>query len=337
MSDEMKAPEEAWTTIRLRDALVERGAQLRTPAEHRDEWLSAIVERRRAVFLVALRSGSTLPSEHVQEALDTAAGVLMELPRLEEDAWRGWKDPGLRRMLLVLRMAELPEEPPRAALDSVWRQLRAAVPLELPTPRVGEPPDTFELFSAAIVPYLVRLEAEVGRTECEEVTEREPSRAETSIPRHLLAERLRRSVDHHVARVRRYVMPLAADQWAESFAAQRSGTALNRLRGDHERLEEGRALRMRSKHRYHLAAWILKQTGLSRADIGLFLHCIDPVGLLTALPETNDAAGRAALEKEIDNALAFWTYDSRGIGDPPFVQLGQIEWELHDLLRPVRG
>ena len=336
MSDEMKAPEEAWTTCRLKATLGARGALLRTPAEHRDEWLSSVVEQRRMVFRGALNSGSALPEGCLQEALDTAAGVVLELPRLEEDAWRGWEDPRVRRVLGILRMAELPEEPPRVALGAAWEKLRADVPFELPSPRVGEPPDSWGLFSAAIVPYLARLEAEVDGIEFEAVIVQNAPEADLAIPRHMLAERLRRAVAHHTARVRRFVLPLARDQWSEAFAAQRCATSLHRRRGDGGRLEEGRALRARSKLRYYLAAWILKQAGLPRVDIGLFLSHIDPSGLQTALPDVGDGEWKAGLSKEVDNALAFWTDESRSNGDPPSVQLGHIEFELRDLLCPVR-
>ena len=337
MSDGDNTVDEAWATARLRATLAVRGAELLTPAEHRNAWLSSILDQRRMVFRAALMSGSVLPEDSLQDALDTTAGVLLELPRLEQDAWWGWKDPRVRQVLGILEMAELPKDPPRVALAADWDSLRADVPFDLPAPRAGERPHTFEPFSAAIGAYLGRLEAKVEGIEFEPVTVRDASTADLAIPRHMLAGRLRRAVAHHVARVRRHVLPLARDHWSEAFAAQRSGSSLQRRRGDDERLEQGRALRRRSKLRYHLAAWILKQAGLARLDIGLFLHHIDASGLQTPLPDVDEGEWTAGLGKEIDNALAYWTTGAGTSGAPPSVQLGHIEDELRDLLRPVRG
>lgn len=329
---------EVWPSARLRVALAARGARVRTPVEHRDRWLARIAARVPSTFQLGL-GRDELPDGFLDAALDAAAGVLMELPRLEEDAWRGWVDPRFAKVLGVLRMAELPKDPPRLALRVAWDELRQAVPFELVAPRPGQEAHSLRPLRTAIETYLDALDLEVDLIP-PVVVEEEPqpaiAEAVPPMPRALLEARLRDAVTRHVNRVRQWMIPLADDLYWEAFASQRSAASLNRRRGDQARLHEGRALRARSKLRYHLAAWTLKQARLARVDIGLFLHHVDASGLQAALPATVDDAWRARLEKEVDNALAYWTSDSRSSGDPPSVHLAHIEEELHDLLRPVQ-
>ena len=326
----------AWATARLKATLVERGGVLRAPEEHRDAWLLALLDGTRPLFTVALQQGRTLTVEQLQEALNTAAGVLIELPRSEQDAWCGWDDPRVERVLGILRMAELPEHPPRVALRSAWERLRAEVPFELPAPRPGDPPTTFQPFADAVRTYLGGLEARITSADQEgEVASERAAGLDRPIPRRLLAMRLSRCVHEHVALVLRHVLPLAAGHWREAFAAKLSATSLHSQRGDAGRLGEGRALRLRSKLPRHLAAWVLKQAGLPRGAIGLFIHHVDPAGLQTALPEADDGEWKSRLEKEIDNSVASWTTASGARGDPPIAHLRRLERELRELMRPV--
>jgi hypothetical protein len=95
-------------------------------------------------------------------------------------------------------------------------------------------------------------------------------------------------------------------------------------------------LQKRAKLRYHLAAWILRRTGLARVEVGLFLHHVDPTGLQTTLPGVEEGDWKARLAKEVDNSLAYWSSDSRSSGDPPSVHLGQVEGEIQEMMRPIR-
>jgi len=335
---EATAPVEAWTTARLRGALAARGAGLDPSTEHRDRWLVRIAARAPSPFRLGL-GRDVAPDGFLDAALDTAAGVLMELPGLEEDAWRGWADPRFAKVLTVLRMAELPKDPPRLALRVAWDELRQAVPFKLVAPRAGDGAHSLRPLRTAVETYLDALVLELDLIPLVVVEEEpQPAIAEAvpPIPRALLDARLRDAVAQHANRARRWVIPLADDLFGEAFAAQRSAASLNRRRGDQTRLAKGRALRTRSKLRYHLAAWILKQAALPRVDIGLFLHHVDAGGLQAALPETDDDTWKARLEKEIDNALAYWTSGPGLSGDPPSIHVAHIEEELHDLLRPVR-
>lgn len=332
--------EERWSRRRLRDDLAARGVVLRSPAEHRDRWLEGLMTESVSAFVLGSKRQGEVSADFLQSALDAAAGVLLELPRMEEEAWRGWDDPRFCRVLAVLRMAELPKEPPRVALRPAWAQLRAAVPFELSAPRAGDPAHSLGPLREVVRGYVADLELEVERVPEVDPDEFErPADAEgaPAIPAHLLHRRLSNAVGRHTSRVQQWVVPLADDLYWECFAAQRSGASLARRRGDAERHAEGRRLRRRKKLRYHLAAWILKEAGLSRVDIGLFWHHVDPSGLQAAPPAVPAEGWKEQLEKEVDNSLAYWTSGHGARGNRPSVHLGHIEWELRDLLRPLRS
>ena len=326
---------ETWPTELLRASLAEQGVELVTPREHRDRWLEAILEGVTR-FRIGLGRDVQTP-DFVESGLDVAAGVLIELPRLEADGWSGWNDPRLASVLTVLRMAELSERPPRAGLADCWQELRERVPFELAKPRPGDTVRPVESFIEEVVVYLDRVKLEVeavlGRT-CTPAVVTSPSRP---LPRSLLGDRFHAEVARHEARVHGRVLPLVRDLYWAAFPGQRNATMMNRGRGDDDRLDEGRPLRVRSKQRYHLAAWVLQQAGLTRVESGLFLHHVDPSGLQSALPQAEDGAWRARLEREVDNSLAYWKTGLGARGAEPVVQVGQIEFELKDLLRPVRG
>ena len=324
-----------WPTELLRESLAERGVELVTPREHRDRWLETILAGAMR-FRIGL-GRDVQSADFVESGLDVAAGVLIELPRLEADGWSGWNDPRMASVLTLLRMAELSESPPWAGLADCWRELRDSVPFELATPRPGDFARPVESFVEEVVDYLHRVTEEVEAVLGCGVDPAVATSAPPHLPRRLLGDRLRAEVARHGARVHGRVLPLARDLYWAAFPAQRSATLMSRGRGDHDRLEEGRPLRVRSKQRYHLAAWVLQQAGLTRVECGLFLHHVDPSGLQSALPQTEDETWKARLEGEVDNSLAYWKTGPGARGAEPVVQVGQIEFELKDLLRPVRG
>ena len=326
---------EPWPTRLLREALAERSVELVTPREHRDRWLEAILAGATPFRIGLGRDVKT--SDFVGSGLDVAAGVLIELPRLEGEGWSGWDDPRLARVLKLLRTAELSESPPRAGLADCWRELREGVPFELATPRPGESVRPVESFIGEVVVYLRRIRLEVEAVLSRTATPDAATSPSCPLPRSLLGERLRAEVARHEDRVLRRVLPLARDVYWTAFPAQRSATLMSRGRGEHDRLEEGRPLRVRSKQRYHLAAWVLKQAGLTRVESGLFMHHVDPSGLQSALPGADDGAWRARLERGVDNSLDYWKTGAGARGAEPVVQIGQIEFELRDLLRPARA
>ena len=324
-----------WATELLRASLTERGVELVTPGEYRDRWLETILTGVTRFRIGIGRDART--SGFVESALDVAAGVLIELPRLEVDAWGGWNDPRLASVLTVLRMAELSESPPRAGLADCWQELRDRVPFELAGPRPGAAARPLEAFIEVVVDYLQRVTAEIEVVRGRSVPPSSATSLSPPLPRGLLRDRLQAEVANHAARVHGRVLPLARDLYWAAFPAQRSAAMMNQSRGDHDRPEAGRPLRVRSKHRYHLAAWVLQQAGLTRMESGLFLHHVDPSGLQVALPPGDDETWRARLEKEVDNSLAYWRTGPGSRGAEPLAQVGQIEFELKDFLRPVRG
>jgi hypothetical protein len=324
-----------WTAVRLRATLEARGAVLRTPVEHRDRWLRSILRPGPTAFAMGLDQADP-PEGFLDSALDTAAGVLIELPRLEADAWGGWADPRFAEVVRILRRAELPEAAPRRALQPLWSSLREAVPFELVVPEAGEQPQPLSALTVGIQDYLSRLEDQ-GQGELLQAAPGVDEHHIPPMPAELLQPRLTPAVARHVARVRSYLLPLAADRYWELFPAQRGAASLNRRRGDELRLDEGRALWSRPKHRYHLAAWVLKQAAVPTADIGLFLRHIDPGGLQSTVPLLEAKAWQRDLQREVDRSLAYWRNGAGARGDPPSVQLGHVEAELFDLLRPARG
>ncbi len=331
--------EEHWTTSTLRESLDALGVKLLTPEAHRHRWLEGVI--RRPFRLALAMNAGEVTAEHIDAALDAAAGVLMELPRLEQDAWDGWKDRRLDRVFSVLAMAELPAEAPRSMLGACWAELRRRCPFEVARPEPGEPPCSFQTFSAAVQAYLVRVRAEVVAIASEDEPSWGGAVGTPEVSPKMLAGRLAREVGNHESTVRQGVLPLAHRLWAAAFAAQRAGVGLQRARGEDSTAEEGRTLRRRKKYPFHLAAWALRHVGLSRLDVGLFLHHVDPAGLSVGEPRQeplkDGSLWTQKLEKRVDNSLAFWGTEAGRRGLPPVVGLNQLEREMKDLLNPVKA
>ncbi len=89
---------------------------------HHQRWLEEIVEAGMSRGILLAKGAALGRRERLDAALDIAAGVLIQLPLLEQDAWTGWSDPRLARVVAVLRLAELPVRAPRSALDPVVSQ-----------------------------------------------------------------------------------------------------------------------------------------------------------------------------------------------------------------------
>ena len=322
----------SWSHDKLKELLKERGVTLLTPAGHRDRWLEGVARERFRLTLQLTKKDEPVPL--IETGLDVAAGVLIELPRLEADAWAGWKDPRLSPALRLLATSELPEAPPRVALAGCWSELRGKVPFTLERPKVGESPQPLEELLNTIADYLSEVWAAA-----ETVLERkdgDPGADPLSppIPRDLLRDRLLLEVERHIAFVRQRVVPMARDLYWAAFPSQRSATMMQRARGEEDRLDEGRRLRVRGKHRYHLAAWVLREAGLTRLEIGLFMHFIDPREMQTTLEDPKSENLVPRLEKEVENSLAYWRIGAGESGNPK-VQIGNIEFEIRDLLRPA--
>ncbi len=338
--------EDNWTTARLRELLASKQVELLTPVEHRDRWLERLVSEPFALHL-ALQAEEPGPA-HIGVALDTAAGLLLELPRLEADAWSGWDDPRLTRIFTFLAMAELPEAPPRAMLAECWRELRAKVPFELKRPAPGDPPRPVNDFVREMIAYLDALGAAAGvvaeRDEPGQPATGEPPAAPPSV----VADRFLFEVHQHIAFVRGRVLPLAMGLAAAAFAGQRAMTLLQNARGETKAQGEGKGLRERSKHRYHLAVWLLLKAGLTRREVWLFLAHVDASGLATRTPATDPSAPSdgdtdknaewsAGLKDEIKASARYWRTGAGSRGQPPLAEIGKIEFEVRDLLRPVGG
>ena len=320
-----------WAVERLRGLLAKRGVELLSPREHRDRWLQAILD-----FTHGFRIGRP-PREPTPEfrgaALDLAAGLLLEMPRLESDAWRGWADPRLKPVFDVLKLADLPEAPPRAGLAECWRDLRELEPFPVVQPKPGDAPQhvgDFLAESSAWLGRLLQAAAEVVTGPAAPVREG----GSVPMPPELLRARLLEEVEAHIERVGPRVLPLAHHLFSTSFVGQRWGAMLHRARGEQERLDQGRPLRVRSKLRYHLAVWVLGETDLTVDEAGLFLWLIDPTGLKNR-PQPRGASGtQTGLEKEVSTSRAYWTRGAGLRGLEPMAHIGQIEFELRDLLLP---
>jgi hypothetical protein len=310
---------------------------LLSPSEHRDRWLEGILGQPFR-FRLAMAAPEAGP-EHIAAALDAAAGVLLELPRLEGDAFDGWKDRRLQPVFQVLKMAELPTEPPRAMLDECWAELRHRVPFKLEQPRPGDAPHTFTELSRQVRGYLLELRARATG-----VVERQsaPSRQTDPWPvrPELLAKRLEREIEHHDRLVRQYVVPLAGELWTNLFVNQRASIGLQNARAEERARDQGRPLRRRSRQRFHLAAWVLQQVTLTHREIGLFLHHVAPEDLCVGPPVDGPLKDGTLwtdkLEKAVENSLAYWVRGVGSKGRGPLVEVGRIEFEADDLLRPVR-
>jgi hypothetical protein len=326
-----------WYTLRLRELLPE-GVSPDRPGEHRDRWLSEIAAGRRMMFRGSLERGLSREVLFVAGALDTAAGILMMLPLLEADAWDGWGDLRFTTVFEMLQMSELPSAPPHVALRIHWSRLRAAVSFDLRRPKAGDPAHSLKPLVDKVRGYLADLEREVqvvsDRETGVQALMEELHDGGLPIPMRFFSGRLVDAVGRHTDRVRRHYLPLAEGLHWDCVAAQRSGASLARRRGEHDRLAAGRGIRERGKFRYHLATWVLRQSGLSRMAIWLFLHHIDPDGLQTSTGAAETEQWSAEAVKEVDNHIAYWTGPAGSKGNPPAVHLGHIETELREWLRP---
>jgi hypothetical protein len=323
---------EDWAVERLRGLLAERSAELLSPPQHRDRWLQAVMDSTYAFRLGRPPREPTV--EFVAAALDLAAGILLELPRLELDAWRGWTDPRLKSVFDALKLAELPEAPPRAALAECWRDLRERAPFPVVQPKPGDAPqpvqdfiDEIDAWLGRLVPEAVKVAAAPARVE--------PGGVLAPMPRAMLGARLQVEVAAHIKMVRDCVFRLAHHLYAASFAGQRCAGLLQGARGEQDRLDEGRPLRARAKLRYHLAAWVLREASLTAEEIGLFLWLVDPSGLQNR-PEQREGTGiTTGLEKEVGNSLAYWTTGAGAKGLEPPAHILRIEGEVRRFL--LRG
>lgn len=324
--------------------LAARQVELLTPAAHRDRWLGRLMSHPFALRM-ALHAGKPSPA-HIGVALDAAAGLLLELPRLEADAWTGWDDPRLKRVFRFLAMAELPEAPPRSMLAECWRELRARVPFELAPPAAGDPPQPVNDFVREVVAYLNAL----GATSSVVAERDEPGKAAPGdlppVPPDLVAGRFLVEVRQHIAFVKARILPLATELAAAAFAGQRAMTQLQNARGEDAAQGEGRGLRERSKHRYHLAAWLLREVGLTQREVWLFWAHVDPAGLAAAVPTVEPrtasrsgadayAAWLGAMKGEVKASERYWRTGAGSRGQAPLAEIGKIEFEIRDLLRPV--
>ena len=330
---------------RLEAMLAERGATLRTPAEHRDRWLEQLVRPGPSAF--DRRDEEPGPADLLDSALDAAAVVLIELPRLQTDAWRGWADERLGPIRRLLEQCELPEQPPRPALAEVWAEVRARHPLELNWPVAGDAPESMGPVRERIAAYLGALEGEfepTGGDGNDEDAAADTALAPTSsggepqtppIPGRLLERRLRVSLQRHIRRCRTHLLPLAHEQYFELLPAQRAGLSLLRRRGEQARLEEGRGPKTRDRLPRNLAAWVLRKASLPRVSAGLFLHHVDPSCITTAIGPAAGEGWEQRLATEIDNAIAFWKHGAGAKGNPPSIHLDHLGSELRDLLCPA--
>jgi hypothetical protein len=308
--------------------------QLLPPAFHRDAWLGELLLRSPSMFghRLALRRPA---GDLLAPALNAASGVIIELPRLDEDAWAGDADPRLRPVWRMMEAIELPEAPPRAALHEVWTELRARVPFSI-GPRTTFAPPVFKELKA----YLDALERAVDyqslpieRIGVEEVDVEPLPRPGTGEPvplePEMLAAALMHAVDRHLERSRVLLRDHIEARWWEFFPLHRDTSARAANRDEKDRLAEGWGLRKKSHLRYHLAAWILKQADLPYLDIGLFRAYVDPSGLQNRPPAAEREAWREGIEKAVENSLASWSGAERG----PVAHLGEVEFAMHDLLR----
>jgi len=336
--------EEHWTTSTLRRLLAERQVELLTPTAHRDRWLGRLVDQPHALGLALL---SEVPSAgQIGGALDTAAGLLLELPGLEADAWAGWDDPRLTWIFTFLAMAELPEAPPRSMLAESWRELRARVPYTLTRPTPGDAPHPVNDFVRDAAAYLDALGATAGVVaEREEPGEAAPGEP-PPVPPKVVATRFLAEVHQHIVVAKARILPLALELAAAAFSGQRSMTLLQAARGETRAQGEGRGLRVRSKQRYHLAAWLLREIGLTQREIWLFWAHVDSSGLATPIPPTDpstpseddkdaDATWWMGAKDEVKASVRYWRTGAGARGQTPLAEIGKIEFEVRDLLKPV--
>lgn len=336
--------DDKWTTATLRAHLASKQVELLTPAEHRDRWLARLVAQPFALRL-ALQSKEPGPAD-ISVVLDTAAGLLLELPRLEADAWAGWDDPRLTPIFTFLAMAELPEAPPRSMLAECWRELRTQVPFELTRPASGEPPRPVNDFVREVVAYLAALGAAAGVVAERDEAGKPASGEPPAVPPSVVADRFLVEVHQHITFVRGRVLPLAMELAAAAFAGQRMMTLLQNARGETKAQGEGKGLRERSKHRYHLSVWLLREVGLTHREVWLFLAHVDSTGLATLVPETDPsapsdgdkdayAAWSVRLKDEVKASARYWRTGAGSRRQAPLAEIGKIEFEIRDLLRPV--
>ncbi len=301
----------------------EQGVELLSLEAHHERWMSGLKARQGSPFAMAQLRGTAPDRELLPLALDAAAGVLVELPRIEADAWRGWGDARLERVWALLQLAELPEEAPRVALAACWARLRAQQPFVLELPSPGAEPQSLDPLLWQIGAYLDGLQELVGRA----------GAAEDLLGAGLLAERLELELRFHRDVFERRTRPLAQVLYGACLPSQRAALGVARGREDRPVLEEGRPLRHVEKLRVHLAAWVLAQAGLPRATLGLVLRHFG-AELATALPdEEEDGPWRRRLAKEVDYSLAYWKQPAREARE----QLAVLESEVFDLLCPAGG
>ena len=292
---------------------------------HHQRWLEEIVEAGMSRGILLAKGAALGRRERLDAALDIAAGVLIQLPLLEQDAWTGWSDPRLARVVAVLRLAELPVRAPRSALAPLWRRLRRVVPFELKLPRSDSRYREITFLLEQTNGYFQELRRTLAQWECSD-----PS------PAGALGDRLIREVELHEARFVSHVAPLAESIYVNNFPFKRAAAGIAATRPDPQLPEAGQALRTRSRLRFHLAVWILSLGGLSKAASGLVLCHWQPDGWRFEMPDSDlDKQWKQEISKQVSNSLNYWSDPARGGESEPFRQLEVVEFEVRDLLRPV--